>query len=255
MTTSSLPKKLTDSPSSQSNSGQFPDTRWTLVVSARNEDSPEGAKALAELCELYWSPLYFFVRRRGYPAEEAKDLTQDFFRQLLEKRNLVLAEESRGKLRTFLISSLKNFLADQWDRSQAKKRGGGTPILSIDQISAEERYRVEPQDDLSPDVLFDKQWARIVLDSVMEKLRDEHVRSGTLDAFEVLHPHLGWHAAESTYTDTADRLGVSENAARLRVMRLRRRYGDLLRACISETVSGEEELMSEMAYLRSVVAS
>ena len=233
----------------------FPETRWTLVLAARSQESLEGQRALAELCALYWSPLYFYVRRRGYPPEESEDLTQDFFRRLLEKSDFMVAEESRGKLRSFLLTSLKHFLADEWDKTQALKRGGGVSTISMDQVAAEERYRIEPQDDLSPDVLYDRQWAETIMSSIMDRLRDEHASAGSLHYFDTLHSHLGWNAGEATYAAPAKQLGVTENAVRLRVMRMRRRYGELLRACIAETVSSEEELVSEMNYLFQMARS
>ncbi len=233
--------------------GRFPETRWTLVLSARDESSRAGQAALAELCELYWQPLYFFVRRRGYGPEEAEDLTQDYFRHLLEKGNLSEPDGSRGRLRSFLLVGLKHFLADQWDKRRALKRGGGVPTLSLDHEAAERRYGTEPADDLSPDVLYEKQWASTVLESILERLRMEQEAAGNARLFEILQPYLGWNASESSYAEAAAQLAISENAARLRVMRLRRRYGELLRECIADTVASEEELVSEMDYLFRIV--
>jgi RNA polymerase sigma-70 factor (ECF subfamily) len=231
----------------------FPDTRWTLVVSAQDQDSPKGSAALGELCELYWSPIYFYVRRRGHSPEDSEDLTQKFFHRMLEKRRFLIADECRGRLRSFLLTSLKHFLSDEWDRSQALKRGGAVQILSIDQRAAEECYQIEPRDNLSPDVLYEKQWANTIMAQILATLRQEQVEAGNEAIFESLKDHLGWNAGESTYNVPAKELGLSENAIRLRVMRLRRRYGELLRACIAETVSSEEELTREMEYLFNII--
>ncbi len=238
---------------SPKNSSGFPDTRWSLVLAAKDAVSPQGAEALGELCQIYWPPIYFYLRRRGYSPPDAEDFTQAFFHRLLEKRQFAIVTECRGRLRSFLLTALKHFLSDQWDRSQAIKRGGHTSIIAIDQVSAEERYAIEPRDDLSPDVLYEKQWARTILARILSELREEQVRAGNETAFEALKDHLGWNAGESTYREPAAALGLTENAIRLRVMRLRRRYGELLRACIAETVSSEEELVSEMEHLFRLV--
>lgn len=211
-------------------------------------------RALAEICEAYWFPLYVFVRRAGYAAADAEDLTQSFFAKLIEKGYLQQADRERGRLRSFLLTSLKHFLADEWDKSQALKRGGGKTFVAIDQDAAEERYALEPADEASPERLFEKRWALTLLENIVAELREEFVASGKSELFDGLQPFLAWNSAEESYREVAGRLGVSENSARVTVFRMRKRYGELMRRHISETVNSEEEVEEEMQFLMGVIA-
>lgn len=228
-------------------------TRWSIVLNARAGDE-QSERALAEICEAYWFPLYVFVRRSGQPAEDAEDLTQSFFAKLIEKDYLEKADKERGRLRSFLLASLKNFMADEWDKSQAQKRGGGKQLVSIDQAEAEERYALEPKDDASPDRQFEKRWALTLLENIVDELRQEFAASGKEETFNALQPFLAWNSADESYADVSGRIGVSENAARVTVFRMRKRFGELMRLSIAETVSTEEEVDEEMKFLMGVIA-
>src|SRR5271155_2907054 len=161
-----------------SGSRQFATTRWSLVLAAGQRSSPQSSAALATLCENYWYPLYAYVRRRGHDSDEAQDLTQAFFTRLLEKNDLAAADPERGRFRSFLLASLKHFLANEWDRARAEKRGGGRSVLSIDFGTAEERYRAEPSHELTPEKIFERRWALTVLDHALKRLRTEFAGGG-----------------------------------------------------------------------------
>ena len=160
------------------NVGRFATTRWSMVVEAGRPSSPEAAEALATLCGIYWFPLYVYVRRQGHSADDAQDLTQEFFVRLLEKQTLQVADRERGRFRSFLLSSMKNFLAKQWRRGAAQKRGGGRPVISLDFDDGENRYRLEPSHDTTPDKIFERQWALTLLEQSLTKLRAEFDATG-----------------------------------------------------------------------------
>ncbi len=229
--------------------GQFATTHWSVVLSAGRDSSPNAHKALARLCQSYWYPLYAFVRRRGYPPEEAKDLTQDFFAHFLGKDCVKRVDPKRGRFRTFLLSSLDHFLCNEWDKRNAIKRGGGCTVVSWDEWQAEDRYQQEPHHDLSADRLFDRRWALELIGRVMDTLRREHERAGEKDLFEALHGCLTGDERAGTYRELAERLQVSEAAVRMRAHRLRRQFAQSLRAEVAETVAGAGELDEEMRHL------
>jgi RNA polymerase sigma-70 factor (ECF subfamily) len=229
----------------------FPTTLWTVVLHAGQDEPAQAQAALAQLCEGYWYPLYSFIRRRGYSPHDAQDLTQAFFAHLLEKRGLGHVDPERGRFRTFLLASLKNFLANDWDKANALKRGGGKTILSLHQESAESRYQLEPSHDLTPDRLFERQWALTLLDQVLAALRDEYHSEGKGALFEELKTALIGQAGG--YADMAARLGQSEGAIKAAVHRMRHRYRELMRARIAETV-GEGDLDDEMRHLLAVLS-
>ena len=233
--------------------GQFPETRWSIVLNASAGDE-RATRALEEICGTYWFPLYVFVRRSGRPAADAEDLTQSFFAKLIEKGYLGQADRGRGRLRSFLLTSLKNFMADEWDKSQAQKRGGGRQPISIDQADAEDRYALEPKDERSPDKLFEKRWALTLLENIIEDLRGEFAASGKEAIFTGLQPFLAWNSAEESYAEVSGRIGISENAARVTVFRMRKRFGELMRERIAETVATGEEVDEEMKFLMGVIA-
>ncbi len=230
-------------------SKSFPTTLWTVVLHAGRDEPAQAQAALAQLCEGYWYPLYSFVRRRGGSPQDAEDLTQAFFAHLFEKRGLGRVEPQQGRFRTFLLASLKNFLANEWDRANALKRGGGRTVLSLQQESAESRYQLEPSHNLTPERLFERQWALTLLDRVLTALRDEYYGEGKGALFEELKPALIGQAGG--YADMAARLGQSEGAIKVAVHRMRRRYRELMKTRIAQTV-GEGQVEDELHYLLAV---
>ena len=231
--------------SDRPHSGDFPRTRWSLVLDAQ-EDDPA---ALAELCRAYWFPLYCFARRMGQNAEEAKDLTQGFFAHLLEKKALGSVEQEKGKFRSFLLASLKNFLANDWDRQHAAKRGGKHSLISLDDDTAEDRYLREPSHDLTPEKQYEQSWALTVLETVLQQLRKEYTAAGKDHLFEALQDQLIGAEDAQSYAQLAARLGMKEGAVRMVVLRMRRHFGYLLRAEIAHTVANPGELEEELRHL------
>jgi RNA polymerase sigma-70 factor (ECF subfamily) len=229
----------------------FPTTLWTVVLRAGQDEPAHAQAALAQLCQAYWYPLYSFVRHRGYSPDDAGDLTQAFFAQLLEKHVLQGFEPEKGRFRTFLLASLKNFLANAWDHAQAKKRGGGQTIVSLDQDTGESRYRLEPSHDWTPERHFERQWAVSLLEQVLAALGVEYGADGKGDLFEELKGVLTGQA--EPYATLAARLGRSEGAIKVAVHRLRHRYRDLIRARISETVE-EGDVEDELRHLMAALA-
>lgn len=230
---------------------QFGPTRWTLVLAAaRQSDSPVDRAALAELCETYWYPLYAYIRRCGYERHDAEDLTQGFFARLLEKNYLADALPERGRFRSFLLASLKHYLANEWDRSQALKRGGGLVILSLDVPAAESRHPWEPSDGVTPDQMYERQWVFALLDQVLSRLEREYGEKPEL--FAALKGFLTSETASGALAEASDRLHLTEGAARVAVHRLRHRYRELLRAEIAQTVDDPSGIDAEIRRLFSV---
>ncbi|HWB60358.1 MAG TPA: sigma-70 family RNA polymerase sigma factor [Chthoniobacteraceae bacterium] len=230
----------------------FVPTRWTLIVAARQEDPGPAMRALAELCQAYWRPLYAYVRRQGCGPEEAEDMTQEFFSRLLEKNYLADVDRAKGKFRSFLLVSLKHFLSKEWERARAQKRGGGRPIIALDSLTAEARARIEPTDNLSPDKAFERQWALTVLDQALARLRAEYTLDGKEALFDVLKIFLtgaGRSSTGGTYAEIGAACGLGEGAAKVVVHRLRRRYRDILREEIAQTVVRRDEIDDEIRSL------
>ena len=227
----------------------FATTRWSIVLAAGRDSSPEAKTALVTLCETYWFPLYAFVRRQGYDAQDAQDLTQGFFARLLEKKDLRDVQRERGKFRSFLLASMKHFLMNEWDRTQAKKRGGDLRMLSVDFDEAESRLRLEPSHEQTPEVIFEKQWALTLLDRVRAVLREEFVRAHKAEQFDRLHVYLTGEKSVVTYAEVAEELRISEAAVKMAVSRLRRRFHDRLRTEIGQTVATEDEIDDEIRAL------
>ena len=216
---------------------RFATTRWSMVLAAAGGVPGEQAdRALAELCAGYWYPLYAYVRRRGYDAEDARDLTQAFFARLLERRGLASADPARGRFRSFLLTAMKNFLASEWRRQAAGKRGGGAAIVSIDAADAEQRYRSEPADTRTPEALYERRWALAVLERAIGDLRRGYARRGETELFDALKAYLGVDAADVPYGDISLRLGRSEAALRTALSRLRARWRTRVREFVAETV-------------------
>lgn len=229
--------------------GRFPTTHWSRVVTAGSRDASEAGEALASLCQAYWYPIYAYVRRRGHTPEQAQDLTQDFFAYILERDLIALADPARGRFRAFLRTVCARRLADQRDRQNAAKRGGGRSPLPIDPLDAERRYAREPAHQLTPERVFDRTWALTLLCRVVERLRREYDDAGRSDRFEALLAILTRDPASDSQAAIAVRLGTTEGNVRVALYRLRRRYGLLLREEIAATVGDEAQIDDEIRDL------
>ncbi len=235
---------------------RFATTHWSMVVSAGGSHSSQSRRALATLCENYWFPLYAFVRRAGHSAEDAQDLTQEFFVRLLAKNYLAVADRQRGRFRSFLLGAMKHFLAKQRRRQSAQKRGGHRPVLSLDFHGGEDRYGlIEPADNLTPERLYERRWAMTLLDLVLGRLREEFRTAGKLELFDSLKQFLAGGTAMPTYLDVGEELGISEGAVKVAVHRLRRRYRKLLKEEIARTIDGPETLEDELRELMAALSS
>ncbi len=228
---------------------RFSTTQWTLVVAAGDSQHPDSAKALADLCQGYWYPLYAHLRRRGYPREEAEDLVQGYFAQLLDKRYIKAADRDRGRFRSFLLASLKNFAANEWDRKTAQKRGGGVTTLSLDFETAEGRYHIEPPDERTPEQAYDRGWAVTQLEQVLVRLQEETEASGKAARFESLKGFLTGHDQDVRYKEIAEELDMSEGAVKVAVHRLRQRFGQVLRDEVARTLNDPTDVDDEIRHL------
>jgi RNA polymerase sigma-70 factor (ECF subfamily) len=230
-------------------SDRFRTTHWSLIVAAQDRESTEARAALAELCETYWYPLYAFIRRQGHSMENARELTQEFFARLLEKDYLGTVDREKGKFRSFLLACCKHFLANEHDRAKALKRGGGVAIRSLDGGTAESRYREEPAHGVTPEKLFERRWALVLLQNVFARLRQEHARAGKLKLFEQLKPFLAGDGPALRYAQAADALHLSSGAIKVAVHRLRRRYRELVHEEIARTVDDPSLVEAEIRDL------
>ena len=230
---------------------QFPATRWSLVVAAGDPHRKEARSALVSLCESYWYPLYAYLRRRGYSSDQAQDLTQEFFVRVIEGRYLDRAEPEKGRFRAFLLTSLKFFVADEDDRRRARKRGGGM-VVPLEFSSGERRYQLEPAHDETPERIYERRWALSVLDRVVEKLRNEFVQHGRPDHFERLKVFL-LGQSDAPYAALAQELNTSEGALKVAIHRLRKRYRELFRQEIADTVADPAAVESELRHLAAVL--
>jgi RNA polymerase sigma-70 factor (ECF subfamily) len=226
----------------------FVTTHWSVVLTAGITDTPRAQEALARLCRIYWRPLYVYVRRRGWSAHDAEDLTQEFFARLLERNDVATVSPERGKFRSFLLAAMNHFLADEWDKARAQKRGGGR-VIHLDTAVAEAAHAEISDDTLSPEKLFDQRWAITVLEEVHHRLRQEHERDGRQAQFEALRFSLMGERSAVPYAELAGKLGTSEGAVKVAVHRLRQRYRTLLRELIAATVSTPEEVEEELKHL------
>lgn len=225
-----------------------------MVISAGRSDTKTAQQALEELCCAYWYPLYAYVRRRGYSAEDAEDLTQEFFHQLLSGDSLKTADPGKGRFRSFLLTVLKRFLANEWDRARALKRGGGRLLLSLDTSEAETRFGIEPAVDAAPDRMFDRRWAMALLSRAMARVREEFAGAGKAEEFEHIKACLTAERGAIAYADIARTTGMSEGALRVAIHRLRKRFREIFRDEIAQTVSSTAEIDEEVRYLTSVLA-
>lgn len=224
----------------------FATTRWSLVAAAGSGGS---ADALEDLCRIYWFPIYAVVRRSGKSRDDAMDLTQGFFEKLLEKRWLDIADDSRGRFRSFLLTALKRYLANEWHREQSAKRGGGLEFLTLNEGLAERLYATEGGSARSPDELFDRRWALAMLDAAMARLEAEYRDVGRPEEFARLMPTLTAGRGETDYAALAAANGSNEGAVRVAVHRMRKRFRQVIREEVGRTVTGEEDVDAEMAEL------
>ena len=232
-------------------SSDFPTTRWTLVVAAADPQRKEARSALVSLCEGYWYPLYAYVRRRGYQADQAQDLTQEFFIRVLQGGYLDRADPEKGRFRSFILTSLKFFMADEADRGRALKRGGGA-VLPLELSSGEDRYQREPAHDETPERIFERRWALSVLDRVVGRLRNEFVQHGRPEHFERLKMFL-LGKSDAPYAALAREMNTSEGALKVAIHRLRKRYRELFRQEIADTVADPGDVESELRFLAAAL--
>ena len=236
--------------------GLFPVTRWTQVSRLRlDPESPEGQRALGELCQTYWYPLYAFARRKGQSQADAQDLTQGFFAKTLRGNFFAGAQASDGKMRTYLLTAFTRHMADEWDRAQAKKRGGGVEVLSLDFDDGERRFQEEPMSEDSLERSFDREWARSVLAQAGAQLETECKASGKADLFAAISPLITGEGDASAYDELAEQTGLTVENLRQSVRRLRMRFRDLLRSVIADTLNEptESQIDAELQALRAVM--
>ena len=232
----------------------FVATHWSVVLAAKDKTSPQSEQALETLCRIYWRPLYVFLRRQGQRPHDAQDLVPEFFARLLRKDYLQAVEPARGRFRTFLIMALKRFLANEWDRSRAEKRGGGQVPLPLDPEIAENCCQEEASVTMAAELAFDRQWAVTLLDQTLTHLHDEHERQGKSAQFNLLRQFLTLGKDPTPYGAVAGQLGVSKAAAKMAVHRLRRRYREVFHETIVQTVTNPAEVEEEMRHLLQVLS-
>ena len=232
----------------------FGATHWSIVLSAAQSGATGAPEALAKLCQTYWYPLYAYVRRRGHGREDAQDLTQEFFARLLEKNWIGGADREKGRFRSFLLTAMNRFLADEWDKARAQKRGGGRPLLSLSFDTAETRLSREPADEVTPEQSFERRWVLTLLEEVLTGLRREYEQEGNGELFAALNPCLVGERTAQPYAALARKLALSESAVKSAVHRLRGRYRKLLRDEIAQTVAAPAEVEEELRHLFAVLA-
>ncbi len=229
--------------------GLFATTQWSVVLEAGKQDLQKAAEALEKLCRTYWRPLYVYVRRNGYSPEDAQDLTQAFFTRLLDKNALADIRREGGKFRSYLLTAIKNFLINDRERLRAQKRDERKVAFSLDELEPELRYQVEPVDTATPETEFDRQWADTLLQNTMERLRGEYRRDGKTDLFQRLQPCLTGAEQMLPYAELAAPLGMSSDGVKMAVHRLRKRYGELLRTEVADTVASPRDAEDELRHL------
>lgn len=232
----------------------FVTTRWTVVLTAADQSSPQAERAMEEICQIYWFPLYAYVRRRGHSPEDAEDLTQEFFRQLFEHRWIENVDREKGKLRAFLITALKHFMAKAWRKASAKKRGGGQFNLSIDTQMAEGRYASTATPSVEAEVLFDREWALTLLDLTMKQMENEYTDAGKTNLFAYLKAGLVIAHEGLDYPALAEKLEMTEGAVRVAVHRMRKRFREIYRAEVAQTLPPGADLDEELHHLSASLA-
>ena len=236
--------------------GQFATTHWSVVLAAGDSGAPNAQPALEQLCRAYWYPLYVFVRRLGRSPADAQDLTQGFFAYMLERRLVAKADPQAGRFRSFLLASLKHFLAHEHERAAALKRGGGQPILSLDQFDPEERYALEPAADaVTPDAIYDQRWALLQVENALRLLRADYASAGRALLFDLLKDYVWGDKNALTLAEIAAQLDLTEEAVKKSVQRLRQRFRDCLRAEIAQTVATPDQIDDELRHLRSALSA
>ena len=233
--------------------GRFASTHWSMVLAAGKFNSPESSDALATLCQVYWYPLYAYARRQLNRPEDAQDATQGFFAELMEKAYLQAVDPGRGKFRSFLVTAFKHYLSKQRDRAAAQKRGGDRLMLRLDFQTGESRYQVEPADHVTPEAIFERRWALTLLDQTLGQLRQEFVKGGRQKIFDILKETLAGDGCARPYSQLGAELDMSEPAVKVAVHRLRRRYREVLRAAIAETVASPADIDAELRDLFAAV--
>ncbi len=234
--------------------GSFATTHWSVVLTARGGSSGAELAALERLCSTYWYPLFGYLRREGHRTEDAQDLTQEFFHRLLQRRFLAQVDPHKGTFRSFLLAALKHFLANEWDREHAVKRGGRFSFVPFDEENAEQRYAADAAMSLSPEQLYERSWAIALLEKVLARLRGEMAAAGRLPQFEAAKVFLVGAKHPVPYVERAARLGTTEAALKMVVQRLRHRYGELLRDEIGQTVNDPREIQDELRHLLDVLS-
>lgn len=234
--------------------GVFPTTRWSLVLDAGGDSATQATAALEFLCRRYWYPIYAYIRRRGRAHHEAEDCTQEFLLRLLANDSVGRAHRERGRFRAFLVTALRHFLVNEWEKGRAEKRGGGQTLEALDFRHAGERYEKEPVDaGLTPEQAFDRSWAIHLIDDTLEEMRCDYEESGRAALFAELLPLVWGGAPDETLATPAARLGMSAHAFTVALQRLRRRFGDRLRARVAETVASPEEVDLELHHLIAAI--
>lgn len=234
---------------------QFTTTHWSVIAAARDATLPGASEALEQLCCAYWYPLYAYVRRSGHSPSDAQDLTQEFFQRLLASDWIARADQAKGRFRTFLLRGVQNFLANEWRKARRLKRGGNREFVALDGLDAEERYQIEPADVASADRLFERRWALTLLDTVLQRLEAEQTTADAAARFSVLRPVLLGEPTDEGYATLAQRFEVTESTVKSWVYRLRRRYGELLRAAVMQTVACAEDVEDELRFLVRVISA
>ncbi len=248
-----MPAGASSWPEAASQRSTFTTTHWSVVLAARGADSPQAAEALESLCRVYWYPLYAYLRRRGQSPPDAEDLLQGFFVRFLESDFLDQVDRGKGRFRSFLLAALNHFLANEWDKANRQKRGGQVRRVSFDRAEAEGWYADELASELTPEKLYEQRWACALLERVMQRLEKDSRGAAKGDAFGALKEFLTGDSDSLTYAGLAQRLGISEAAAKMRVQRLRHHYQRLLRQEIAQTVAGPEEVEEELRHLFSIL--
>jgi len=232
----------------------FTTTKWSMVIHAGDSGDPASQDALETLCQRYWRPVYSYIRHRGCDANAAEDLTQSFFAQLLEKRSLKAADPERGRFRSFLLASVRNFLSDSRDKERAQKRGGDQHFIPLD-FSETENLKHEPADGITPEAVFERQWANSVLAEVFNRLRKEAIEGQALERFERLEGFLTGELEGTRQSQVAEELGMNAETLRVAIHRLRKRFGRLLREQVAQTVADPEQVDDEIRFLLTTLNS
>ena len=239
--------------------GSFLTTKWSVVLAVGRTDADQSAFALERLCHTYWYPIYVFVRRRGsnrdFSHHEAEDLTQAFFAHLLEKESIKSIDRSKGRFRSFLLASLNNFLLNEWDKQQTIKRGGRQKIISLDELAAENLYREEPVEPSDPEKLYERRWAFTVINQVLARLKEEYAAADKAELFSRLEAGLTGELTAGQYADWSAQLKMSEGALKVALHRLRRRFGEILRSEVAETVADPSEVSGEIRVLLAAIST